>query len=187
MFEPLFVITAVSLVGGAIAVAVASVPHLLDMVNLPSRASRSRLLAVVLLLTAVLVGIGVSRVAGRSTSNARATDSSRQQSPTLELVSLVHERNAAGDLELRGEVHNPANGATLEDVTAVAMLFDGQGAYLASGRAALQARTLLHGTGATFAITIPDAAAAERYRVSFRSHDRIIPHTDRRGDREESW
>jgi hypothetical protein len=80
-------------------------------------------------------------------------------------------------------VHAPANGATLEDVTSVAMLFDRQGAYLASGRAPLDARNATPGSNATFAITIPDAAGAARYRISFRSRDRIIPHTDRREER----
>jgi hypothetical protein len=85
-----------------------------------------------------------------------------------------------GELDLRGEVHNPQNGTTLENVMAVALVFDQQGAFLASSRAPLQARSVAGGSDATFEIIVPDAARAGRYRVSFRSGDRIIPHTDRR-------
>jgi hypothetical protein len=172
-----------------------AVPHLLEPVTLPTGASRGRVVAAaVLALTAVLAAFGVTRVVGRAGTHApgaarprqdttmSSPARSRSSTATLELVSLVHERGSGGQLELRGEVHDPANGATLEGVTAVAMLFDRQGAYLASGRAPLDVERAAPGGTATFAITIPDAAGAERYRVSFRTHDHIIPHTDRRGE-----
>lgn len=221
MIELLFVITAVSLVGGLAAAAIAwrtvqdsrrrsdariarladvihalepgegaPVPtaHLLDDVEPPADNRRRGVLAAVA-VTAVLVAIGFTSLRGRTEPEKSAAVPRTEQSSaapagpgTLELVSLVHERSSAGALELRGEVHNPENGATLDDVTAVAMLFDGQGAYLASGRALLETRTLERGANATFAITVPDAAAAARYRVSFRTRERIIAHTDRRRD-----
>jgi hypothetical protein len=164
----------------------AAVPtaHLLDSIDAEAESPKRRVIPGVLAVTAVLVAIAVTLAASRSAAlPQRSADLPPKPEPSmLELVSLVHERGSAGQLELRGEVHNPENGATLEEVTAVAMLFDGQGAYLASGRAPLETRTLAHGADATFSISIPDAAAAERYRVSFRTRDRIIPHTDRRRD-----
>jgi hypothetical protein len=222
MIELLFVITAVSLVGGLAAAAIAwrtvqenrrrseariarladvihaaepgeSAPvptaHLLENVAAPPDSRRRGVLGAVA-ATAVLVAIGLTSLTGRSAPDRSAAAAARSEQSSsantqpgmLELVSLVHERAPGGALELHGEVHNPENGTTLEDVTAVAMLFDGQGAYLASGRAPLETRTLEHGGDATFAITVPDASAAARYRVSFRTHERVIPHTDRRRD-----
>jgi hypothetical protein len=36
------------------------------------------------------------------------------------------------------------------------------------------------GTESVFVVTVPGAADVGRYRVSFRSDDRIVPHVDRR-------
>src|SRR5438105_1460359 len=47
-----------------------------------------------------------------------------------------------------------------------------------SGRATID--SLAPGTESPFAVTIPHASDVGRYRVSFRTDDRIVPHIDRR-------
>ena len=97
----------------------------------------------------------------------------------LELVALGHERD--GDrLTVRGVVRNPASGAARDRVTAVVFLFNRDGGFLASGRATVESPTLPPGGESTFVVTIPGASDVGRYRVSFRTDDRILPHVDRR-------
>jgi hypothetical protein len=97
----------------------------------------------------------------------------------LELVALGHERD--GDrLTVRGAVRNPASGAARDRVTAVVFLFNRDGGFVASGRASIESPTLHPGGESTFVVTIPRASDVERYRVSFRTDDRILPHIDRR-------
>jgi hypothetical protein len=97
----------------------------------------------------------------------------------LELVALGHER--VGDqLTVRGIVRNPAAGADMSRLTAVVLLFTPDGGFLASGRADVDGASLRPGGESTFAITVPRAADVARYRVSFRTDDRLVPHLDRR-------
>jgi hypothetical protein len=97
----------------------------------------------------------------------------------LELVALGHERD--GDrLIVRGVVRNPESGAAVDRLTAVVFLFNRDGGFLSSGRVAVESSALRPGTEATFVVTVPGAAAVDRYRVSFRTDDRIVPHVDRR-------
>jgi hypothetical protein len=96
----------------------------------------------------------------------------------LELLALGHER--VGDtLTVRGVIRNPASGAEMDRVTAVVFLFTPDGGFLESGRAGL-ATDLQPGGESTFAVTVPRAADVARYRVSFRTDERIVPHLDRR-------
>jgi hypothetical protein len=97
----------------------------------------------------------------------------------LELVALTHERQA-DRLTVRGVVRNPSSGADVARLTAVVFLFNRDGNFLASGRAGVDAAALPPGTEAPFAVTIPGAANVGRYRVSFRTDDRVVPHVDRR-------
>ena len=97
----------------------------------------------------------------------------------LELVALGHERD--GDrLTVRGVVRNPAAGAEIDGVTAVVFLFNRDGGFLASGRMPVQSSSLLPGGETTFVVIVPGASDVGRYRVSFRTDDRIVPHVDRR-------
>ena len=99
-------------------------------------------------------------------------------STALELLALGHERDGER-LTVRGVVRNPSQDA-LGGVTAVVFLFDRNGGFLTSGRAAIETGTLSAGGESTFVVTVPGAADASRYRVSFRTADRIVPHVDRR-------
>ncbi len=97
----------------------------------------------------------------------------------LELVALGHQRDA-DQLTVRGVVRNPPAGADRDHLTAVVFLFTADGGFLTSGRAALESPGLHPGGESTFVVTVPGAIEVGRYRVSFRTDDRIIPHVDRR-------
>jgi hypothetical protein len=135
-------------------------------------------------ITVVVVSTTVSsrRFSGPSAattvSTATAAPAPNAASP-LELLALGDER--AGDaLTVRGIVRNPADGASVGRLTAVVLLFTPDGGFLDSGRAELDAASLRPGGESTFAITVPRAAGVARYRVSFRTDDRVVPHLDRR-------
>jgi hypothetical protein len=97
----------------------------------------------------------------------------------LELVALGHERD--GDrLTVRGVVRNPVAASEIDGVTAVVFVFTRDGGFLTSGRMPLQSSALRPGAEATFAVTVTGASDVGRYRVSFRTDDRIVPHVDRR-------
>ena len=97
----------------------------------------------------------------------------------LELVALGHERD--GDrLTVRGIVRNPESGAAVDRLSAVVFLFNRDGGFLSSGRVTVESSALRPGTESLFVVTVPGAGDVGRYRVSFRSDDRIVPHVDRR-------
>ena len=95
----------------------------------------------------------------------------------LELVALGHEREN-DQLTVRGIVRNPANGSTMNQVSAVVLLFNREGGFLSSARALVQAPTLRPGGEATFLVPVPGASAVGRYRVSFMSEERVVSHVD---------
>jgi hypothetical protein len=110
--------------------------------------------------------------------NAPNVDKAATRAP-LELVALGHDRD--GDrLTVRGIVRNPSSGAAVDKLTAVVFMFDRDGNFLGSGRAAVEASALGPGGESTFLVTVPGASAVGRYRVSFRTDDRVVPHVDRR-------
>jgi hypothetical protein len=51
---------------------------------------------------------------------------------------------------------------------------------VASGRAAIDGSALGPGAESTFVVTLPGAGDVGRYRVSFRTGDRVVSHVDRR-------
>jgi hypothetical protein len=109
------------------------------------------------------------------TSNAARPGSA----PPLELVALGHDRD--GDrLTVRGIVRNPPSGAAVDKLTAVVFMFDRDGNFLGSGRATVESSALGPGGESTFLVTVPGASSVGRYRVSFRTDDRVVPHVDRR-------
>jgi hypothetical protein len=105
-----------------------------------------------------------------------ATEPAHQSGP-LELVALGHEREN-DRLVVRGVVRNPVGGSPVNQVTAVVMLFNREGGYLASGRAEVQPAHLEPGGETTFLVTVPGATDVGRYRVSFRADNQVIPHVD---------
>jgi hypothetical protein len=97
-----------------------------------------------------------------------------------ELLSVHHARE--GDtLTVSGLVRNPVNGATLSHVSAVVLVFDRSGEFVATGRAALDYTTFSPGDESPFRIVIPNVADVGRYRVAFRNDEGRLEHVDRRG------
>lgn len=149
--------------------------------------SRGRLAAAVaagmLVVGSVAVLAVVSSSGSRKVANpARvgvAADAATAVPPPLELVDLGHDVD--GDrLTVRGVVRNPVSAAPRDGLTAVVFLFNHEGGFLSSGRAAIESRVLAPGGQSIFVVTLPGAAEVGRYRVSFRTDDRIVPHVDRR-------
>jgi hypothetical protein len=112
----------------------------------------------------------------------RSDDSANRESHAaapLELVALAHERE--GDtLTVRGSIRNPVSGLEMDRLTAVVFVFDADGGFVASGRGPVESPALIPGGESTFAVTVPAAGGIARYRISFRSGDRIIAHVDKR-------
>ena len=98
----------------------------------------------------------------------------------LELIALEQDRDDTR-LIVRGIVRNPGSAAKLNGLTVVVLLFSGDGGFIGSGTAPVATASLAAGAEAPFVVTLPDADSVDRYRVSFRTDDRIVPHIDRRG------
>jgi len=130
------------------------------------------------LLLFVTSGARPSASTGPKPKPAAAAAATAPASSPLELVALGHEREH-DSLTVRGIVRNPAGSHALTDVTAVVMLFNQQGGFVTSGRAAIQG-ALAPGGEAPFTVTVPGAADVGRYRVSFRTNEGVVPHVDRR-------
>ena len=138
----------------------------------------------VVLVLAVITVIGLAFASrGPATGKpsgkpARAT-AQPATSEALELLMLDHDRT--GDrLVVRGILRNPPDGSEVDHLTAVVLLFNQQGGFLTSGRAPIVTPTLEPGAEGSFVITVPGANDVGRYRVSFRTDDRVVPHVDRR-------
>jgi hypothetical protein len=83
-------------------------------------------------------------------------------------------------LSISGLVRNPAGGQRISDVNVVVFLFDRDGALVTSVRAPLDFRTLAPGDESPFTIALNRTGTIGRYRVSFRTDDKVMPHVDRR-------
>lgn len=99
--------------------------------------------------------------------------------PPLELVALSHERSGR-ELTVKGIVRNPASGTERDRLTALVVLLNADGNVVTTGRGVVTAQALIPGGESTFAVTIADAGDVARYRVSFRSDERVVAHVDRR-------
>jgi hypothetical protein len=127
----------------------------------------------------VIVLSGGSGVTTHASNQAPAVVVPPAAALPLELVALGHERD--GDsLIVRGILRNTGSGAAVDRLTAVVFLFHRDGGFLSSGRVAVETSRLRPGGESTFVVTVSGAAAVDRYRVSFRTDDRIVPHVDRR-------
>ena len=123
---------------------------------------------------------------GSGSHSAKAAPAQSQTTPAglanpvpLELLALGHDR-AGDDLTVRGVIRNPSSGVAVDRLTAVVFLFNREGGFLTSGRATVESPALVPGGESRFVVTVPSAADVGRYRVSFRTDDRVVPHVDRR-------
>jgi hypothetical protein len=163
----------------------------------PSRSSSRGVMAIVGVLIvggAIVFAIVSTRrsapaqpapVTAAAPATATATDSAAGPAAApaaapLELVALGHDRD--GDrLTVRGVVRNPSSGQAQERLAVVVFAFQADGGFLTSARAIIEPLALKPGGESTFVVTVPGAAGVGRYRVSFRSDDRVVPHVDKRG------
>jgi len=112
---------------------------------------------------------------------ANASAAPRDAQP-LELLSLRHASDDSGTFTVTGLVQNPVAGRRLRGVVAVIYLFDAQGRFLASGRAALDVASFTPGDESPFVVKVSTTANVSRYRVGFRLEDGgVVAHVDRRG------
>jgi hypothetical protein len=135
-------------------------------------------------LIAVMAAIAFAILAGMARYRTEPTEPARSTAvlpadQALQLLSLDHERSDDG-LTVRGVVRNPPRGSEVDHLTAVVLLFNQQGGFLTSGRSPIESATLQPGTEAKFVVTVPGATDVGKYRVSFRTDDRVVPHVDRR-------
>ena len=133
----------------------------------------------------VALAVVSSSVSGEATVRRESSTTAAPEPPRtsaiepLELVALGHDRD--GDrLTVRGVVRNPVSGTALDRVSAVVLVYKDDGGFVGSGRAAVDSTMLEPGGETTFTVTVPAASQIGRYRVSFRTEDRVIPHIDRR-------
>ena len=109
------------------------------------------------------------------------TVEARAQTLPLDLLSLSH-RLEADALVVTGLIQNPRGGRPVPRVMAVVYVFNAQGEYTASGKAALEFAPLAPGAESPFVVRIPATEGVTRFRVGFRAEDgSVVGHIDRRG------
>jgi hypothetical protein len=136
---------------------------------------------VVLLAVGAITGLVLlAESGGRGRPASGHAHVERPADVPLELVALEHDRDESR-LVIRGIVRNPPSAARLNGLTAVVLVFSKDGAFIASERAPVAVAPLAPGAETPFVVTLPDADSVDRYRVSFRTDDHIVPHVDRRG------
>ncbi len=139
------------------------------------------------LVVLVCMSIGAGTVYGLygsgNTFSWPTLSASSPAAPPLELLSLTHRRGPDADFIVTGLVQNPLNGRTTSGVVAVVYLFDSDGEYFASGKAAMDIPALAAGDQSPFLIRLPNITNVARYRLGFRMNDGgVFAHVDRRGE-----
>jgi len=135
---------------------------------------------VIMIVIGAIVGARMSDSAAAPTTPHNERVATKAPAP-LELVSMRHQRQGTA-LTVSGLVRNPSQGVAMNGVTAVVFAFDRSGAFLASGRAALDFSALGPGDESPFVVHIQDVSDVARYRVTFRSGSGVVRHIDRRGN-----
>jgi hypothetical protein len=149
----------------------------------PTTRSRRRLAAagvVALLAVGAVTGLVLLAEGSRGRAGSISAHVAPPAIVPLELIALEQDRDESR-LVVRGIVRNPGSAAKLNGLTVVVLVFSGDGGFIGSGRAPVATTSLAAGAEAPFVVTLPDADSVDRYRVSFRTDDRIVPHIDRRG------
>ena len=152
----------------------------------PTRAARrfGMVAAVGLIVVGTVAAIVVSwnlRALQSQTAQAVAPAEMVSSRSPLELVSLAHRRDGEG-ITVTGLIRNPANGAPVKSLTVVVLFFGRDGAFLTSARAPIDYSSLLPGDESPFVVRVRQPGSVGRYRVSFRTDERVVPHVDRRED-----
>jgi hypothetical protein len=135
---------------------------------------------VVFVLAAVWASSGPAATTADGSVQTASASHARGTAP-LELISMRHTRTGP-DLTVSGLVRNPPAGTKVTRITAVVLAFNSAGAFVTSGRAALDFTTLDPGDESPFVVTIAGAPDVARYRVSFRTDEGVVRHVDRRAE-----
>lgn len=144
----------------------------------PIRPGMALALGVVVVGAAAALAVALS-AGPRTATPAPVAPTAAIANAPLELMALGHQRD--GDrLTVRGVVRNPRDGAAVSLVIPVVFVFNHDGGFVASGRGTIEASTLVPGADSTFVVEVPGITDVGRYRVSFRTDDRVISHVDRR-------
>jgi hypothetical protein len=136
---------------------------------------------VVTIVIGAIIGARISDGAAASATPTRHEAIAMNAPVPLELMSMRHQRQGT-TLTVSGLVRNPSQGIAMNGVTAVVFAFDRNGAFLASGRAALDFSALAPGDESPFVVNVPNVLDVARYRVTFRSGGGVVRHIDRRGN-----
>jgi len=144
----------------------------------PETNNRGLFKAAVICAMAVVVILVFAFVAARRPSPNSGTKAGAVTSPALELMSMRHERQGEA-LTVTGLVRNGGRGPA-DRLIAVVFAFDRDGNFLASGRAPIEFLSLAPGDESPFTVSVPNAGAVGRYRVSFRTDAGVVRHVDRR-------
>jgi hypothetical protein len=136
---------------------------------------------VVTIVIGAIIGARMSDSAAASTTPTRHEAVANSAPAPLELMSMRHQRQGT-TLTVSGLVRNPSQGVAMNGVTAVVFAFDRSGAFLASGRAAIDFNALGPGDESPFVVNVPNVSDVARYRVTFRSGSGVVRHIDRRGN-----
>ena len=134
-----------------------------------------------ILIVAAVVAAGTLATKGSETTPRAATAAERLHDAPLQLLSLRHERDGEA-LTVSGVVRNPRGAHAQQHTDVVVFTFDRAGTFITSVRAALADPSLAGGAESPFSVTIPKGASVSRYRISFRTGSRLLPHVDRRQD-----
>lgn len=129
--------------------------------------------AMTVIVVIVFAMLGATRSSGTAAAAAAAI-----KSPSLELLSMRHIREADA-LTVTGLVRNGGSGSA-DRLIAVVFAFDRSGNFLASGRAPIDFLSLAPGDESPFKVSVPNAGEVGRYRVSFRTEAGVVKHVDRR-------
>jgi hypothetical protein len=132
----------------------------------------------VALAVALMVLTGRGSAFSRAVSPGISAPAAATAQGSLELVALSHDRDD-DHITVRGVVRNPGTGGSIDQLAAVVFLFDRDGHFIDTARAAIRVPVLAPGSESPFVVTMR-ATGVGRYRVSFRSGNRVIPHVDRR-------
>jgi len=127
---------------------------------------------------AVLVVVAFAMLSVSRSTAASPPRGAGAKSPSLELLSMRHERQANA-LTVTGLVRN-GGGGPADRLIAVVFVFDRNGNFLTSGRAPIEFLSLAPGDESPFKVSVPNATDVGRYRVSFRTEAGVVKHVDRR-------
>lgn len=160
-----------------------AIGQLFEAAGRPAAGRAPAAIALGMLAAAGAAALAVVLSAGSRTAPAPSAASARVTAPAesqLELLALGHDRT--GDrLTVRGVVRNP-RGPAVDHLAAVVVVFNRDGALVSSARGAVDVAVLAPGAESTFGLSVPGADDIARYRVSFRTDERVVSHVDRRTD-----